>query len=218
MASNPPNADAYRASLLQLQQQQQARLAALTEQVEGSLGDNWQRGVAATPALYGPILDQYAQDLAALRAANDDPAASLSLDWLTSRNPEIAAIEANVKASLDKFAQQSTATVTTAQATAAGIGTEDAAQLTQRSLWPAVEGAGVPPAMLFNRPNPDALAQWVGRAGNGHPLGNLFSNFSAEATSEARKAMMLWLATGANPKAMATGIANAMGISRSRAT
>src|SRR6185312_11417815 len=218
MSSNPLNVDAYRASLLQLQQQQQARLAALTEQVEGSLGANWQRGVAATPALYGPILDQYAQDLAALRAANDDPAATLSLDWLTSRNPQIASIEANVKASLDKYAAQSATTVTTAQASAAGLGLDDASHLTQQALWPAVDGAGVPPAMLFNRPNPDALAAWVGRAGNGHPLGDLFANFGSEATTAARQAMMLGLATGANPKAMASGIADAMGISRSRAT
>ncbi|HET8908115.1 MAG TPA: phage minor head protein, partial [Ktedonobacterales bacterium] len=69
-----------------------------------------------------------------------------------------------------------------------------------------------------NRPNPDAMAAWVGRSGNGHPLGDLFANFGAEAASSARKEMLLGLALGANPRAMAQGIANALGISRSRAT
>ena len=214
----PPTADEYRAGLLALQQQQRARLTSLIEQVDGTLAYNWQRGVGAAASLYGPLLDQYAKDLAALRAAEDDPAARLTLSWLTNQNPLIASIDQSVAASVEKYAQQSATTISTVQATAAEMAASDASALTQRSLWPAVEGAGVPPSVLFNRPNPDAIAQWVGRAGNGHPLGDLFQGFGAEATQGARQAMMLGLLTGANPKAMASGIANALGVSRSRAT
>ena len=213
-----PTADAYRAGLLLLQQQQRAKLTALIEQVDGALSRDWQRSMGYAAALYRPVIDAYARELAALRKELDDPSAKLTLDWLTSRNSQLATIERSVRASLDTYGQQSAATVTAAQAASAERGAADAAQLTQRSLWPAVEGAGVPPAMLFNRPNPDAIAQWVGRAGNGHPLDDLFSNFGTEATQLARKEMLLGLATGANPKAMAAGIANALGVSRSRAT
>jgi hypothetical protein len=214
----PPSADEYRAGLRLLQQQQRAQLLARIEQVDGVLARDWQRSMRDAAPLYRPLIDAYARDLAALRKEVDDPAATLSLDWLTSRNSQLRTIEQSVRASLDKYGRTSAQTVTQAQAAAAERGAADAAQLTQRSLWPAVEGAGVPPSMLFNRPNPDAIAQWVGRAGNGHPLGDLFANFGAEATQQARKEMLLGLSMGANPRAMAGGIANALGISRSRAT
>lgn len=214
----PPSASAYNAGLLALQQQQRARLTALIEQIDGTLAANWRQGVGAAASLYGPIIDQYAKDLAALRAANDDPAARLTLDWLTGQHQQLATIQASVDKALGRYADISASTVTTAQADVAQMAASDAAELTQRSLWPAVEGAGVPPSVLFNRPNPDAIAQWVGRAGNGHPLGDLFSGFGAEATQGARQAMMLGLLTGANPKAMAQGISQALGVSRSRAT
>src|SRR6185312_1624696 len=213
-----PTPDEYRAGLLQLQQQQRASLTALIEQVDGTLAANWRQGVGAAASLYGPIIDQYAKDLYALRAANDDPAARLTLDWLAGQHQQLATIQASVDKALGRYADISASTVTTAQADVAQMAASDAAELTQRALWPAVEGAGVPPSVLFNRPNPDAIAQWVGRAGNGHPLGDLFSGFGAEATQGARQAMMLGLLTGANPKAMASGISQALGVSRSRAT
>src|SRR5690348_12919482 len=212
----PQTSAAYRSALLALQRQQRAQLATLIQQTEAALHEDWTRGPGIVAQYYAPLIDQYARALNDLRALNDDPAARLSLDWLRGQNNALNAIEANVKYTLDKYANQSVDAVTAAQQAAANAGLSDASALTQEALSPAWE-KGVDPSVLFNRPNPDAIAQWVGRAGNGHPLGDLFANFSQEAASGARQAMLLGLATGANPLQMVRGIQQAMGISRSRA-
>src|SRR5690348_7216437 len=137
----PPIADEYRAGILQLLKQQRASLTSLIEQIDGVLAYDWQRGMGVAAALYGPILDQYARDLAALRAAEDDPAARLGLDWLTGQRGKLASIQASVMASADKYGSTAARTITQAQQTATEMAASDAAQLTQRSLWPAVEGA-----------------------------------------------------------------------------
>ena len=179
----------YRQAILDLNAQNRAAVTSLVNQTEAMLNADWQAGMAATPALYTPLLDNYARALADLRAAADDPAAKLDLAWLTNQNPQIASIEASVKASLDKYAATSAAAVESAQSTAVTQGATGAARLTQQSLFPATE-AGADPALLFNRPNPDALAALVGMAGDGHPLGDLFANWPAEATQEARRVLM----------------------------
>jgi hypothetical protein len=215
MAAPAPTA-AYKDALLALQAQQRARLSVLVQQTEAMLHSDWQRGMGAAASLYRPVLDEYAKALAALRIANDDPAARLSLDWLTSQNSALKSIEQSVRASALTYGNESVKTVEDAQLKAMNAGLQDAENLTQEALFPASQ-LGVNPAMLFNRPNPDAISQFVGRAGNGHPLGDLFANFSQEATSAARQAMLMGLATGANPVSMAQGISQALGISRSRA-
>ena len=211
-----PTSAAYRDALLALQRQQRAQLTTLIQQTEAALHEDWTRGPGIVSQYYAPVINEYARALSDLRLASDDPAARLSLDWLTSQNQSLRQIEANVKYSLDKFGIQSDEAISAAQRAAALTGLEDASALTQEALSPAWE-KGVDPALLFNRPNPDAIAAWVGRAGNGHPLGDLFANFSSEATSAARQAILLGLATGANPLQMVSGIQQAMGISRSRA-
>src|SRR5690348_12552122 len=216
MASPAPMTAAYKDALLALQAQQRARLSVLVQQTEAMLHSDWQRGMGAAASLYRPVLDEYAKALSALRLANDDPAARLSLDWLTSQNSALKEIEASVRASALTYGNASVKTVEDAQLKAMNAGLQDAERLTQEALFPASE-VGVNPAMLFNRPNPDAISQFVGRAGNGHPLGDLFSNFPQEATSGARQALLMGLATGANPVSMAQGISQALGISRSRA-
>ena len=207
---------AYRDALLALQKQQRAQLTTLIQQTEAALHEDWTRGPGIVAQYYAPLIDQYARALNDLRALHDDPAARLSLDWLAGQDQSLRQIEANVRYTLDKYATEGVDAVTAAQRAAANAGLTDASALTQEALSPAWE-KGVNPAMLFSRPNPDAIAAWVGRAGNGHPLGDLFSNFSSEATSAARQAMLLGLATGANPLQMVSGIQQAMGISRSRA-
>jgi|GEM_PF-2479630 len=215
MAAPAPTA-AYKDALLALQAQQRARLSVLVQQTEAMLHSDWQRGMGAASALYRPVLDEYAKALSALRIANDDPAAKLSLDWLTSQNNALKSIEQSVRASALKYGDASVKTVEDAQLKAMTSGLLDAENLTQEALWPASQ-VGLDPALLFNRPNPDAIAQMVGRAGNGHPIGDLFANFPQEATSGARQALLMGLATGANPVHIASGIQQAMGVSRSRA-
>ena len=207
---------AYRDALLALQKQQRAQLTTLIQQTEAALHEDWLRGPGIVSQYYAPLIDQYARALNDLRALHDDPAARLSLDWLAGQDQSLRQIEANVRYTLDKYATEGVDAVTAAQRAAANAGLTDASALTQEALSPAWE-KGVNPAMLFSRPNPDAIAAWVGRAGNGHPLGDLFANFSSEATSAARQAILLGLATGANPLQMVSGIQQAMGISRSRA-
>jgi len=216
MASPAPMTAAYKDALLALQAQQRARLSVLVQQTEAMLHSDWQRGMAAAASLYQPVLDEYAKALNALRIAEDDPAAKLSLDWLTSQNNTLKSIEQSVRASALAYGNASVRTVEDTQLKAMNAGLQDAEHLTQEALFPASE-LGVNPALLFNRPNPDAISQLVGRAGNGHPLGDLFANFPQEATSGARQALLMGLATGANPVSMAQGISQAMGISRSRA-
>jgi len=215
MASPAPTA-AYKDALLALQAQQRARLSVLVQQTEAMLHSDWARGMGAAASLYRPVLDEYAKALSALRIANDDPAARLSLDWLTSQNSALKEIEQSVRASALTYGNASVKTVEDAQLKAMNAGLQDAENLTQEALFPASQ-LGVNPAMLFNRPNPDAISQFVGRAGNGNPLGDLFANFPQEATSAARQALLMGLATGANPVSMAQGISQALGISRSRA-
>ncbi|HET8906537.1 MAG TPA: hypothetical protein VFN11_06185, partial [Ktedonobacterales bacterium] len=147
-----PDPDAFRNSFLLLQQQQRAAFTRLIEQTEATLAADWQRGPAIIAQYYAPLIDEYAKALADLRLAEENPAATLSLDWLTSRNAQLNTIEQSVRYSLDQYGHDAQAAVTAAQASSIDQGLSDAAQLTQRSLWPAVEGAGVPPAMLFNRP------------------------------------------------------------------
>ena len=212
----PATSAAYRDALLALQKQQRAQLTTLIQQTEAALHEDWLRGPGIVSQYYAPLIDQYARALNDLRALHDDPAARLSLDWLAGQDQSLRQIETNVRYTLDKYATEGVDAVTAAQRAAANAGLTDASALTQEALSPAWE-KGVNPAMLFSRPNPDAIAAWVGRAGNGHPLGDLFSNFSSEATSAARQAMLFGLATGANPLQMVRGIQQAMGISRSRA-
>ena len=207
---------AYRDALRALEAQQRARLSVLVQQTEAMLHSDWQRGMGAAASLYKPVLDEYAKALTTLRAEMDDPAAKLSLDWLTSQNSALKSIENSVRASALTYGNASIQTVEDAQLKALNRGLQDAENLTQEALFPASQ-VGVDPTLLFNRPNPDAIAQMVGRAGNGHPLGDLFSAFPQEATSGARQALLLGMATGANPVHIAQGISQAVGISRSRA-
>src|SRR5690348_13676139 len=215
MATPAPTA-AYQDALRALQAQQRARLSVLIQQTEASLHRDWTQGPAAAAALYKPVLDEYAKALTALRAAEDDAYAKLPLNWLDDQSSALKSIEKSVQASMLTYGNQSVKTVEDAQLKAMNAGLQDAEHLTQEALFPASQ-LGVNPDILFNRPNPDAIGQWVGRAGNGHPLGDLFSGFPQEATSAARQSMLLGLATGANPRAMAQGISDALGISRSRA-
>lgn len=215
-ATPPIPSAAYRQALLLLQRQQRAQMTTLIAQTEATIAADWQRGGAVVAQYYAPLLDRYARALDDLRRASDDPAAALSLDWLTGQQSTLKSIEASAAKTINRTAAQSAERITEAQSAAVQRGAGDAYALGQRALSPAFE-QGYPPGVLFNRPNPDALAQWVGRAGTGHPLGDLFANFAPQAASEARKAMMLGLAMGDNPREMARGLANALGINRSRA-
>ena len=218
MTAPAPNTTtaAYRSALRALQRQQRARLTTLIQQTEAALHADWTQGPALAARYYQPLIDEYAQALRDLRIANDDPAAKLTLDWLTQQQQQLRTIENSVRASMLNYSGQAARTVEDAQLKALGRGAQDAEALTQEALSPAF-AKGVDPALLFNRPNPAAISQWVGRAGNGHPLGDLFSGFGTEATSAARQEMLLGLATGANPLQMVHGIQQALGISRSRA-
>ena len=143
-----PTSAAYRDALLALQKQQRAQLTTLIQQTEAALHEDWLRGPGIVSQYYAPLIDQYARALNDLRLASDDPAARLSLDWLTSQDQSLRQIEANVRYTLDKYATEGVDAVTAAQRAAANAGLTDASALTQEALSPAWE-KGVNPAMLF---------------------------------------------------------------------
>lgn len=206
---------AAQSQLLALAAQQRQRVADLVDATEARLNANFQAGMADVPSLFNPLLNQYANDLAALRDQLDDPSAALDLNWLSDQQPLIANIQANVAAAADQFGADSAAETEAAQAAAADAGEEDAAALTTEALAPA--GSLINPSLLFNLPSPDAIQSLVGRSADGQPLGNLFESFGADAAAASRNALMTGIAMGDAPSVVAAGLQEAMGVTRSRA-
>lgn len=211
-----PTPSATPAQFRRLQTEHRARLMRLTSATERLIHENWQAIPAQAQRLYAPLLDAYARDLAALRAQDGDTSARLSLSWLTGQQARLQAIERGIRAQVNDFAQGAAQQVTHAQASAAPQGASDAAALGKTALEP-VKKAGVHPDALWSRPNPNALANLVGRLSNGKPLSDLFDGFGEEASAAARKALMTGLSMGWGPREIARALLDALGISRNRA-
>lgn len=206
-----PTSAQYRA----LQQAQRARLARLIARTEATLHQDWQAIPQAVRALYQPVLDTYARDLAALRAEEGDTA-RLSLSWIATQRARLQAIEWTLRGQVDGFAHTAARAVTGAQSAAIPQGAADATALGHAALEPATQ-AGVSPDTIWNRPNPDALAQFLGYASDGKPLSNLFDGFGQEASAAARQALTLGLSMGQNPRSITSALMDALDVPRWRA-
>lgn len=202
-----PTPAQYRA----LQRQQRAALDRLISQTEVALHQDYAAIPAAVRTLYQPLLDRYAADLAALRAEEEDAGARLSLSWLTDHLAHVQAIERTIRSQVDGFAQNAAHVVTHAQASAIPAGAHAANALGDAALGSAS------PFVAWNRPNPNALAAFLGRASNGSALSNLFDGFGADAAAAARQALMAGLSMGDGPAAIARALADALGVAYNRA-
>lgn len=206
----------YRAKLRTLQNNQRAAVNRLIEQTENELRANWDTVPARLQPQFQALLDGYAMDVAALRSYLDDPSARLPMTWITNQEYRIAEIDRNIKNAVNSYAEQASAMVARSQQDGTRLGAQDAIALTRAALSP-VQASVLAMHLGLGRPNPAAIAKLIGRASNGQPLATLFQGFGAEAASEAHKALMTGVALGQNPRAIASSLAQALGISRNRA-
>ncbi len=202
-----PTIQAYR----QIQRQQRAALDSLISQTEAALHQDYAAIPAAVKSLYAPLLDRYASDLAALRAEEENTGARLSLSWLTDHLAHVQAIERTLRSQVDGFAQNAAHVVTHAQASAIPEGAQTANALGHAALAPVKD------LVVWNRPNPNALQAFLGRASDGSPLADLFDGFGPASASAAREALMLGLSMGDGPAAIASALADALNVAYSRA-
>ena len=212
----PTTAREYRAALASLQKAQRAALDQLVSQTEYELRRAWADVPARLRPQFQALIDGYAMDVAALRSHLDDPSARLPMTWVSNNEVKIAEIDRSIKNAVNRYAEQASALVTHAQNTGAHLGAQDAIALTRAALSP-VQATVLAMHLGLGRPNPDAIAALIGRASNGAPLATLFQGFGAEAATAARKALLTAIATGQNPRAIQTALAQAIGISRNRA-
>lgn len=206
----------YRAALLRLQRAQRAALNQLIAQTEAQLRAEWERVPSQMRPQFQALLDGYAMDLAALRSSLDDPSARLPMTWITNNQYRVTQLDRSINNAVNTYAENAAAMVTHAQQTGAPLGAQDAIALTRAALSP-VQAAALAMHLGVTRPNPNAIAALIGRASNGQPLATLFQGFGAEATAGARRALLTGIALGHHPQAIARDLANALGVSRSRA-
>lgn len=147
------------------------------------------------------------------------------LDWLTRQLDEarkdggtvrpswlhesrrLESILAAVHFEVGKFARMAEASVRDGQAQAARSGAIDAQSLLRASVPRGVSWS-------FNAAPVESL---VGFTGNGSPLRDLFDGFGAEASANVRTTLTSGVALGWNPRRIASGVADDLGVSLSRA-
>jgi SPP1 gp7 family putative phage head morphogenesis protein len=90
------------------------------------------------------------------------------------------------------------------------LGLESAQQMLRDAIPSAVKS-------VFGVPSTNALESLVGATQKGSPLADLFSGFGKEAADLTTKALVSGVTNGDNPRVIAKGVQDALGVSRQRA-
>lgn len=85
------------------------------------------------------------------------------------------------------------------------------------ALGPAPESATARVSASFSRFNPESLAQFVGIASNGQPLGQLLATIAPLVVNDVRDALAFGVAAGRNPRVTAVEVARAGNMPLTRA-
>ncbi len=149
-------------------------------------------------------LDVLAQQMRQARLAGEQ----INAAWLAQRD-RLKALLAQIEGEIQLTAHQLEHLITQAQAEAVIAGQQDAADLIKASL---------PAEMLFQPAFPTlAFQQLVGFAQDGQPLGDLLAELGPLASAEVKKALVIGVGLGKNPRTIAYDARTALGGNLARA-
>lgn len=152
-----------------------------------------------------PTLDRLYKQMAD-KMANGE---KIPPSWLYEAN-RLESIKSLIENQINHFGTLSRIHVAQAQHWAAQLGQESAQEMLHATV-----PAGV--RWTFGVPSPAAVANIVGATQSGSPLADLFDGFGREAADLASKALIRGITLGSNPRAVASDIQQALGVSRNRA-
>lgn len=153
-------------------------------------------------------LDDLMQQAAEARARGE----AVGEAWMW-RYGRLEALQAQVKAEIDRFAEVAAIEISAGQRAAINAGAKNAEQLMALGMGPAPEGVSFP----FHRMNRAAVEQMVGMAGDGAPLGDWLGVLGADAKKRATDALVEGLMLGQGPEAVARRMRDALGGNMARA-
>ena len=165
-------------------------------------------------AAYGAAYARISEQLQRLTERQEEARRSgqfPGLSWLYQQD-RLEQLVTLVAAEISAFADQAGATITAQQAAAVTQARTHAAELIRVALGPAAERY----APFVTLPT-SATEKMVGHLANGSPLRTLLDQLGPEAAESAKKRLVVGVATGQGPKAIAAGLREDLGGNLNRA-
>lgn len=146
--------------------------------------------------------------ISAAREAGEDVRPS----WLL-REGRLSSLLSQVEAQMARFAPVAARTTTALQLDAVAISEQHAFELARTAVGPSPVSLSI----SWNRMSPATVEAFIGFAGDGSPLGQLFESLGKDASARVRSELIRGLTLGRGPRDVARRMAKIEGIELTRA-